>query len=166
MELLRLGSLAYVPGGIRPDPEKALFWVDRDGDAERLPVEIARYTNPRISPDGRRAPVGRSEDIWILDLETSAWNRLTFEQANRPAWTPDGTLVVFSSTRSGREQTYWIPADGSGPAERFATSEPPDTSPASWSPDGEILLALSRPSGATHRDIWGARQGRFGSPVH
>ena len=69
-------------------------------------------------------------------------------------WTPDGTRVVFSSNRSGRDQTYWIPADGSGPAERFAMSEPPDTVPVSWSPDGKILLAISRPFGAAQSDIW------------
>ena len=31
------GVLAYVPGGIFPDQESALVWVDRDGVAERLP---------------------------------------------------------------------------------------------------------------------------------
>ena len=155
------GSLAYVPGGIFPDYENALVWVDRDGVVERLPVETGRYVYPRVSPDGRRAAVtrldGSTRDIWILDLETAAWSRLTFEQGSAPAWTPDGARVAFESNRSGQDQTYWIPADGSGAAERFATSEPPGTGPASWSPDGEILLATSRPSGGS-RDIWTLRR--------
>ena len=156
------GSLAYVPGGIFPDQEKALVWVDRDGVVERLQVETGRYVHPRISPDGRRAAVtrldGSTRDIWSLDLETAAWNRLTFDQGSTSAWTPDGTRVAFASNRSGRNQTYWIPADGSGPAERFTTSEPAGTGPASWSPDGEVLLATSQPSGTTGRDIWTLRR--------
>ena len=47
---------------------------------------------------------------------------------------------------------FWL--IGSGPVERFTTSEPPDSGPASWSPDGEVLLAIVRPSSATHWDIW------------
>ena len=152
------GSLAYIPGGIFPDRERALVWLDRDGVVEPLPdVETGKYSCTRISPDGRHAAivrgVGTTRDVWILDLGTAAWNRLTVEQGHHPAWTPDGARVVFSSNRSGRNQTYWMPADGSGSEERFATSEPPNTLPSSWSPDGEVLLALSSPS-AGERDIW------------
>ncbi len=143
MDLLRLGLTRVRPRQHLPGVAEGLFWRDRDGVSERLPVEAADYWFPRISPDGRRAAVARNGDIWILDLATSAWSRLTLQGGNHPSWTPDGTRVVFSSSRSGQLQAYWIPADGSGEAELFAASQPPVTIPASWSPDGEVLLALS-----------------------
>ena len=35
------GSLLYAPGGIFPDPERSLAWVDRNGAAEPLPLSLA-----------------------------------------------------------------------------------------------------------------------------
>ena len=48
------GSLLYAPGGIFPDPERSLVWVDRNGSAEPLSLPLRPYASPRVSPDGGR----------------------------------------------------------------------------------------------------------------
>jgi serine/threonine-protein kinase len=150
------GSLAYVPGGIFPDVEKSLVWVDREGAAEPLQAPLAPYVFPRISPDGKRVAVGTLSlemDIWVYDISREASTRLTLEKGwdSSPVWTPDGARITFSSDRTGLPNIYWIPADGSGPAERLTTVEP--SRPASWSLDGKVLAFLHLATEGNH-DIW------------
>ena len=56
-----------------------------------------------------------------------------------PAWSPDGTKLLFSSNRFGRYEVFLMNADGSGQAN--LTSEPAvdDREPA-WSPDGQRIV--------------------------
>jgi serine/threonine-protein kinase len=150
------GSLAYVPGGIFPDVEKSLVWVDREGAAEPLRAPLAPYVYPRLAPDGKRVAVGTLSlemDIWVHDISREASTRLTLEKGrdSSPVWTPDGTRITFNSDRTGRSNIYWIPADGSGSVERLTTVEP--SYPASWSPDGQVLAFLHLASEGNY-DIW------------
>ena len=74
------GSLLYVPGGIYPDREDSLVWVDREGAAEALVIPKGPYFAPRLSPDGRRIAVftGQSkQDIWVYDISRDTLTRLT-----------------------------------------------------------------------------------------
>ena len=98
------GSLAYVPGGGR---DRSLVWVDRAGNEEPIEAEVAAYSRPRLSPDGRRVAVqigsGDDQDIWILDLVRNIPTKLTFDPARdiSPLWTPPGDRIVFASERGG-----------------------------------------------------------------
>ena len=99
-----------------------------------------------MSPDGTQAVVEIDSDqqgshIWIVDLERGIHTRLSLEgSSNRnPVWTPDGGSVVFGSDRAGSIDLYLKAADGSGAAERLATSEH-NHLPLSWSPEGPVLL--------------------------
>jgi serine/threonine-protein kinase len=56
-----------------------------------------------------------------------------------PVWTPDGRRVVFASTRAGVPNVYWQAADGTGTAERLATS-PTNQLGLSMAPDGKRLV--------------------------
>ncbi|MBI2822170.1 MAG: PD40 domain-containing protein, partial [Acidobacteria bacterium] len=80
-----------------------------------------------------------------------------------PLWSPDGTRVVFSSDRhqEGPEeqhvffadhQIYWMPADGSGEAERLTYGEH-KYGPQKWTPDGKTL-SIYEIHPETYRDIW------------
>ena len=121
------GSLAYVAGrAVSSDLTLAL--VDRNGVADPLNVPPAPYLSPRLSPDGAKLVVQTAEEdggvLWLYDLEGDTQiQQLTFEGDNqRPIWTRDSQRITFSSDRDGTMSLYWMPADGSGAAERLTTA--------------------------------------------
>ena len=92
------GSLLYLPGGMFPDPERSLAWVDRTGQVQPLALPARAYLMPRISPDGRRVVLWTQGDrnVWVHDLARGTLTRLTSEARNaRAIWTPDGTRVTY-----------------------------------------------------------------------
>ena len=78
-------TLAYVTGteGIGDDE---LVWIDRQGNAETI-REGAFLSEPRLSPDDSQLLVtsrtGANIDLWLLDLETSAFRPLTSDPGSR-----------------------------------------------------------------------------------
>jgi dipeptidyl aminopeptidase/acylaminoacyl peptidase len=148
------GSLLYLPGGIFPDPQRSIVWVDRSGAAQPLALPDKAFSSPRLSPDGRQVVVWTQGDrtVWVHDLARGGLTRLTTEGRNaRAIWTPDGTRVTYGSSSGGVETLFWTPADGSGPAERLTSGDNMQFG-ASWSPDGQTLaFTESPPAGA---DIW------------
>jgi serine/threonine-protein kinase len=137
------GTLLYLSGGIFPDPERSLVWVDRaTGAAQPLPLPAKAYLSPRISPDGRQVVVWTQGDrnVWLNDLSRGTLARLTSEARNaRAIWTPDGKRITYGSAANGNENIFVRPADGSGPAERLTTS-PNLQYPAAWSPADRALV--------------------------
>ena len=63
-----------------------------------------------------------------------------------PAWSPDGSRIVFSSRRDGSYGVYVMNADGTG-LRRVANA--PQASYPAWSPDGE-RLAFGNPFSDIH----------------
>ena len=132
------GSLVYVPGaGVGLE----LVWVDLEGRVEPIGADAHPYTHPRVSPDGGRVAVARTdgdEDVWIYELGRGTLERLTFTDGedSSPAWTPDGTRLAMFSTHDGDPGIFWQRADGTGQPERLSTGR---HRPNSWSPDGRHL---------------------------
>ena len=136
------GTLVYTTGGAAGGLSK-MVWVDRQGRKEPLGVDPVAYLFVRVSPDGRRIAAGNpmAGDIWILDVETESWSRLTFDaSAFVPLWTPDGERIVFFSNRDGHRTLNWKASDGSGQSERIADG----TRPSSLTPDGRYAIATSK----------------------
>jgi serine/threonine-protein kinase len=148
------GSLAYVSGGIFPDTEDQLVWLDRQGMAEPLDAPRAPYVAPRISPDGKRVAFlkwSMKRDIWIHDIARASSTRMPLKEGTfeAPLWTPDGSRITFSeSTEETAKGIYWMLADGSGSVERLTTGP---SWPHSWLPDGRLLAFVS---GEKEDDIW------------
>src|SRR2546429_458151 len=143
MGMSRDGAFAYVTG---PLALRELVVVDRSGSARPLPAEPQGYVAPRISPDGRRIAVEvddpdlMSADVWVYDIAHHTRTRLTFDQTgHRPIWTPDGRRIVYSRGQFSQADLYWIPADGSGPAESLLVA-PEDQWAGEVTPDGRTLL--------------------------
>jgi serine/threonine-protein kinase len=159
------GRLVYLTGGIAPDSERALIWVDRDGTIEPLPAPGRKYLRPRLSPDGQRIVVSTmsgsagvvGERVWVYDISRRTLSPVTGEQERGGAgvWSPDGARIGFQTILGGRGTLSWRSADGAGTAEQLPTTERSYRTPGSWSRDGKIAFvenSLTAPTG--QNDIW------------
>jgi serine/threonine-protein kinase len=149
------GWLVYAEGGILPDQQNSLVWVDQKGRAEPIASVKAPFFAPRLSPDGQRIadiPLGREQRVWVYDLNRGTTSLLTDEgKSNFPTWTLDSKRVVFGWSKTGPFNLHWRPADGSSATERLTTSDYHQNA-GSWSPDGNTLAFVEiHPS--TGRDI-------------
>ena len=137
------GQIVYRTGTAGPERFQ-VRWFDRSGSTvevtERLPVAL----NPALSPDGRRAALfmgGRGTDIYLLDLLSRRPSQFTFDPRLDFAavWSPDGSEIIFSSTRNGQHDLYQKQASGAG-GDRLLLETAEDKVPTDWSADRKFLL--------------------------
>lgn len=112
------------------------------------PIENEETADAELSPDGLRIAYASTRDDGLFDVFVAA---LAFERLDDirnltppplpavtldryPAWSPDGSRIVFSSNRNGTTKLWIMNADGSDPRQ-LTTDLSIDTHP-SWSPDG------------------------------
>jgi len=129
--------------------------VEAAAPGDRRAFEIADFYrvrqvgSPSLSPDGERVvfQVRRYDlaadkswsEIWLMDAEGGEPRQMTQGQNadSEPQFTPDGSSILFSSTRSGASQLWLMPVDGGEP--RQLTSFPTGVAGAVYSPDGRYL---------------------------
>ncbi len=151
------GTFAYHPGYTREFLTRVLT-VDRDGTSTVLLDEEMSYVAPALSPTGDRLAVGiqaTTGDIWLYEFERQNLIRFTFDQADDmwPIWTPDGSRILFSSTReTNTPNLFWKLSNGSGPAERLTTSDYAQFATC-ISPDGTFVV-FDEYHDDTGWDIW------------
>jgi len=110
-----------------------------------LSADPAEFSIPRLSPDETLLAVsigvGTGRDVHVFDLERGTMSRLTFDGTVNfaPIWSPDGQRIAFSSNQDGVNSVYWARSDGGGELERLTTGEKL-TQPASFSPDGKLMI--------------------------
>ena len=78
----------------------------------------------------------------VLTVATGAVTQLTHDARanNFPAWSPDGQLIAFTSTRvSGRKDIWVVRPDGTGLRDVTNTTSNAEQN-AAWSPDGTKLV--------------------------
>ena len=119
-------------------------WLDSSGRIQPLLAKPGMYTQPRLSPDGRKLSfIGDGQDIYIYDLGRDTISRLTFTgHANSAVWAPDGKHIAFGSVGSDHS-LYWIRSDGAGDPQRLLQS-PNYLVPWSFSSDGRRLAYFER----------------------
>jgi serine/threonine protein kinase/Tol biopolymer transport system component len=142
------GALVYPASG---QATSQLIWISRQGLEQSITEMPMRYTNPRLSPDGRQVLVTASGDLWIQDTTRPARQRLTADETGGNSfavWTANGTGAVFR-TQTGLKL---IATDGSGRLQSIPGTSVSDY-PTSVSPDGN-LLAITRLNGATSADVF------------
>jgi hypothetical protein len=131
------GSPAWSPGGgrIAYSDGDDLYTVRAGGGRPRKLYGVARaQTEPAWSPDGRRLAFVSDEsgfaDVIVLDLKTGATTRLTADDAvdSSPAFSANGSHVVFASARAGVETLWRVPVGGGQALPELAT--PYATAPA------------------------------------
>jgi len=163
VRLLRLDGAfpAFAPTGDTfsfTDNFRAIARMKIDGVERR---EVYRDTRspafaPAWSPQGDliaftrgRVFAGGSTDneIYVVHPDGSKARNVTQHPANDalPSWSPDGTRLVFRSTRDGDKELYVINVDGTG-LTRLTTSPGTDTFPH-WSPLGDRVVFASDRTG-------------------
>ncbi len=89
---------------------------------------------------------GRNKELYVMDLDGASARALTNDRsiALSPAWSPDGSLILFSTYRDGGPpHLYVVPAAG-GRLYQVSARPGLNTSPA-YSPDGrDIACTLSK----------------------
>jgi Tol biopolymer transport system component len=156
------GILVYQTGA---DPLRGRqhLWKDRTGK-ELGPAGglMASVNSFALSPDRKRFVTQRpaqdrkftNTDLWITDLGHSTDSRLTTDPSlnGEPIWSPDGTRVVFESTRGvSVGDLYQRASNGTGQDELLLKSNEPKL-PWDWSRDGRfIVYAVRKQKGD---DIW------------
>ncbi|MFI5077400.1 MAG: peptidase S41, partial [Vicinamibacteria bacterium] len=147
------------------------IWVapKQGGVAVRLSSPRGEESFPRFSPDGRTlaysANYDGNTDVYTVPAQGGDPSRLTWHPMTDRVldWHPDGTRVLFASSReSGRQrynQFYLVAAKG-GPAEKlpvpygeFATYSP-DGKQVAYLPQSQAFRTWKRYRGGWAPDVW------------
>ena len=111
------------------------------GDASAEPIKFARYPH---AANGRLV-FSYHGDIWIANADGSQPARLTAHIGRDafPRFSPDGTLVAFTSNRMGNDDVFVVPVGGGEP--RQLTFNTINDTVLYWSPDGRrVIFATQR----------------------
>jgi TolB protein len=136
-------------------PQRQIFTVNPDGSGlTQLTFDGDNY-EPRWSADGTKivfvsnrvtpADTDESWEIWVMNADGSYQTQITFIASPysnmHPALSPDGSKIVFESSRPPSTTTdIWVMnADGSNPHQLTTTSPDYEIQPV-WSPDGSKIV--------------------------
>jgi Tol biopolymer transport system component/subtilisin family serine protease len=135
-----LGQIAFSTSS--PGSQPTLSIMNADG-TNRIPVnDFIGAANPDWSPDDRTLVYEGANSIWSYNRFTRTGLRLTNATFDFwPRYSPDGTKIVFQSSRDGQAEIYVMNSDGTGQT-RLTNNPAMDTAPA-WSPDGTKILFTS-----------------------
>jgi PKD repeat protein len=141
-----------------PDGSKILFvrqtlgdiyTITADGKEEERLTQGGWISEPSWSPDGRQivysfGGVNNGAEIYVMNVDGTGEMRLTTNDRadNRPAWSPDGTMIAF--IRNSYE--IWIMNAVGTDAKKLTDSVAHLWYPISWSPDGTKILYTGRDS--------------------
>ena len=155
-------GLVYTSYTFNPPSEDAE--VFRYSVKERKQQLLLQQTGPQdfsaVSPLGDRIAYVSSvatlvprlgatvtQQLWTASLREGRARQLFFGSARetRPAWSPDGQRIAFSSDRGGNTDIWITDADGREAPAALTSGPGSKTSPA-WSPDGLEIAYVSTAS--------------------
>jgi Tol biopolymer transport system component len=128
--------------------EASLMISNPDGSEERALTKGTLDYNPAWSPDGDwiafTSERNGSADLYRMHADGSAVERLTDDPSfdDQAAFSPDGSQIVFVSTRAAGTANLWILDVKTKAARPLTSGRGGDFRPA-WSPDGEWIAFSS-----------------------
>jgi tricorn protease len=118
--------------------------VPDDGLARR-PSRVSAAGNIEsyeLSPKAERALFSARGDIFTAPLDKGPTRNLTHSSGAHdkwPSWSPDGSQIAFISDKSGEEELYVAPQDGSKPAQQITSGGSAMRYQPEWSADGKRI---------------------------
>ena len=109
-----------------------------------------------ISPDGKRAVFSARGDIFTVPAKEGSIRNLTATPGIREkyaAWSPDGKWIAYFSDRTGEDELYLIPQDGTGKETRVTFDGKVFRLPPVWSPDSKKLAYSDKDTRFFYVDI-------------
>jgi serine/threonine protein kinase len=156
------GVLVYQAGSGGAEASQ-LAWFDRQGKQIELVGTPGPYRTLALSPDEKRLAVeltdlqAGSGDVWLFDLSRRGVpSRFTFDPAIDTAavWSPDGSRIIFVSSRDGTSNLYQKISSGAGSDQLLLKGAAgPAIVPTDWSRDGRFLLYEVTKT-ASKKDLW------------
>jgi dipeptidyl aminopeptidase/acylaminoacyl peptidase len=149
-------------GAFAVSPDGKTIALERDGQIALLPSDggwPTTLTNTpggksgfSWSPDAKQIAYTNRDGIWVVNVADGASRRLTNaapgggdpRQATdrSPLWSPTGRWILFQSGRRGAGSVLVVSEDGNTTS--FLTPPSEEASAASWSPDGNKIVYVSR----------------------
>jgi Tol biopolymer transport system component len=151
------GVLVYQGVG---QPTRQMVWMDRAGKQIAVAGEPGTWGPPRVSPDGSRAVVaktdsdGKTAHLWLLDINGAA------EQISdgpmhegSPVWSPDGSHIAHFG-RQGDAYDIFTRTVQAGARPELILKNADRKFPSDWSRDGKYVVYSIEGAG-TRLDMWG-----------
>lgn len=114
--------------------------------------------NAAVSPDGKEIAFTYKGDIYRVGIDGGEARQLTSHSAydTNPVWSPDGTQIVFASSREGSFDLYRIPSKGGTP-KRLTTNSASEL-PLGFLNDTTVIYRSSvMPSEKAYLNTFGAQ---------
>jgi TolB protein len=158
--------IVYLVGN---SPEVGIWTIDANGgNKKQLTFLPSKPFGPAFSPDGNQIAyadygVGEADtglvgfEVWVMNTDGTDKRQITkttvagltrtgipIRWSCRPAYSPDGTKIVYASTQSGRSEIWVMNVDGTNPRQLTVPGYPtaPDANFPSYSPDGRSIVFL------------------------
>lgn len=109
-----------------------------------------------ISPDGKRALFGARGEIFTVPAKHGNTRNLTNSSGiheRDPNWSPDGKWIAFISDRTGRDEIYIMPQDGSKEPIQITKNADTYKYDIVWSPDSKKIMWSDRNFRLNYADI-------------
>jgi tricorn protease len=109
-----------------------------------------------LSPDGKRALLSARGDVFTVPAKEGSVRNLTHTPGIKErdaAWSPDRRWVAYMSDRTGEDELYIAPQDGTGPEQQITSGGTMYRLAPTWSPDSTKLLYADKDCKLYYVDI-------------